>query len=268
MQTRRDTRGRGSVLPPDWLTRWPERRRFEDFSDFERGGLGRDGPVTVGRLGAERWVLKPSDEAVANEIIASVVGRSLGLLVPPAMAVDKGDEIWAASLRVPALRHDPRVGFNDRNPFRFGPEGPEDIPNYWQQVGLGKLLGDIDRKGGNWGLDQYGRRWDFDFSLSDHANFFLAPDTPEWNHYRKDRFKGDIESMRIRGLSSSALQRFLEPYRTLAESDPEKLYGWVSGVGDLGGLFMGKKPLGPSLIEAGHANRKAVGEVLRELGVH
>ncbi|ADH65287.1 hypothetical protein Mesil_3483 (plasmid) [Allomeiothermus silvanus DSM 9946] len=262
------SRDRGSVLPPGWQTRLPERRRFQEFAVLEPGGRGRNGPVLVGRLGKERWVLKSSDLAgAANEIIASVVGRSLGLLVPPAMAVDKGGDLWAASMHVFGLQHHPRVGFNDRNPFRFGPDGPADIPNYWPQVALGKLLGDHDRKGGNWGIDQYGQRWDFDFSLSENAHLFIGPDAPDWNHYRREFFREGIEGMQARGISPSALEGFLIPYRALAQSDPEKLYGWTSEVGDLGGLFMGQRPLGPALIEAARANRQAMREALEDLGL-
>ncbi|WP_157205781.1 hypothetical protein [Calidithermus timidus] len=259
--------GKGSVLPPDWSTRLPERRRFEEFGELEPGGMGRNGPVTVGRLGDERWVLKPSNEgAVMNEIVASLVGRSLGLKVPPAIAVAKGSDLWAGSLLVDHLEHHPRVGFNDRNPLKFGPDGPEDIPNYWQQVGLGKLLGDIDRKGGNWGIDQYGQRWDFDFSLSENANLFYGPDDESWHAARKRHFQEAIEAMRGK-LTPTAFRRYLEPYHTLAESDPERLYGWAGGLDNLDGLVPWGEPLGPALIEAGQANRRAMREVLAGLGL-
>jgi hypothetical protein len=216
--------------------------------------------VLVGSLGSARWVLKPSSEdAVANEIIASVIGRSLGLNVPPAMAVDRDGGLWAASLLIPDLEH--RAPFNNRNPLYKGPDGPEDIHNYWPQAALGKLLGDIDRKGGNWGVSPDGARWDFDYSLSANSNIFVAPDNPDWYRQRQMHLRDAVEW--AARLSPHARERYLEPFYALAESDPEALYGWASGVGDLGGIFMGKEALGPALIEAGHANRRAVAEALK-----
>lgn len=264
--------GRGGharwALPPGWRTRPPERLDHAAFEGFELGGPGRDGPVQLAALGPERWVLKPADAgSAANEVIASVVGRSLGLRVPPAGVVGHGGGLLAASLLVPWLRHDPRVGFNDRNPLRFGPSGPADIPNYWPQVGLGRLLGDIDRKGGNWGLDQHGQRWDFDFSLSEGAAKFVAPDTPGWHRQRVLDLRQGVEAMRARGLTPAALEGFLVPYRTLAQAEPEDLFGWLGGVGDLGVLRLDGRSLKEALIEAGHANRRAAREALGGLGL-
>lgn len=197
-----------------------------------------------------------------------MVGRSLGLNVPPASVVERGKELLAASMLVPNFQHDPRVGFNNRNPLRFGPDGPEDIPNYWPQVGLGRLLGDIDRKGGNWGLDQNGQRWDFDFSLSEDTAKFIFPDTPAWHRQRVLDVLRGVESMRARGLTPAALEGFLEPYRTLAQAEPEDLFGWVDGsAGDLGVLLLDGRSLKDALIEAGHANRRATREALGELGL-
>lgn len=112
-----------------------------------------------------------------------------------------------------------------------------------------------------------GQRWDFDFSLSENAHLFIGPDAPDWNHYRREFFREGIKGMQARGISPSALEGFLIPYRALAQSDPEKLYGWTSEVGDLGGLFMGPRPLGPALIEAARANRQAMREALEDLGL-
>lgn len=255
--------GFAALALPGAERRLPERFSLQQFGPLREGRMGRNGPVWVGELpNGERWVLKPTTEgAAANEILASVVGRSLGLKVPPAGVVEGGRELLAASLYVPELRHS--APFNSRNPLHFGPDGP-DIPNYWQQVALGKLLGDIDRKGGNWGVAPDGQRWDFDFSLSEEAAKFVAPDAPDWNRHREQSFREAIEALRPR-LSPAALGRFLEPYRTLAESDPEELYGWVAGVGDLGVLHLGGRSLKDALIEAGYANRRAAQAVLSEV---
>ncbi|WP_233493208.1 MULTISPECIES: hypothetical protein [unclassified Meiothermus] len=259
-------KGFGSLALPGWERRLPERLPFERFGNLSKGEMGRRGPVLLaeveGSREGERWVLKPSNEgAAANEIIASVVGRSLGLNVPPAIVVEKEADLLAGSLYVPELRH--VASFNVRNQLIFGPDGPEDIPNYWPQAALGKMLGDIDRKGGNWGVAPDGQRWDFDFSLSEGASKFVAPDTPDWNRQRLIDFREAIEWGRSK-LSPSAFRRYLEPFQAIADTDPEKLYGWAGRVGDLGGLFLGKGPLGPSLIKAGHANRKAVQAALQE----
>ena len=257
--------GFAALALPGIERRLPERFSLQQFGPLQEGRMGRDGPVWVGQLpNGESWVLKKSIEhAIANEILASVVGRSLGLKVPPAAVVEGGREPLAASLYVPELRH--AAPFNSRNPFHFGPDGPADIPNYWQQVALGKLFGDIDRKGGNWGVTPDGQRWDFDFSLSEAATQFIAPDAPDWNRHREQNFREVIETMRQR-ISPSAMKRFLEPYHALAESDPEKLYGWVTGVGDLGVFNLRGLSLKDALIEAGHANRRAAQAALSEVG--
>jgi hypothetical protein len=255
--------GFGSVALPGWERHLPERFVFERFGNLRQGSAGRHGPVSVGELpNGEHWVLKPTGEgAVSNEIIASVVGRSLGLLVPPAGVVEKGKNLLAASMYVPELRH--VAPFSIRDPLYFGPDGP-DIPNYWQQVALGKLLGDIDRKGGNWGVTPDGRRWDFDFSLSENAYYFVSPDAEDLNRGRARHMRSTIEQMRPK-LSGPAFERFLEPYRLLAEGEPEKLYGWVGDTGDLGVLLIDGRKLKDALIEAGYANRKAAQVVLKEL---
>lgn len=265
--------GFGSLALPGWERRLPERVSFTEFTNLRQGEMGRNGPVLLADFrdgivqvdesqAGDRWVIKPSNEgAAANEIIASVVGRSLGLNVPPAIVIEKGPDLLAGSLYVPQMFH--VAPFNNRDQLRFGPEGPADIPNYWPQVALGRLMGDIDRKGGNWGVTPDGQRWDFDFSLSEAATKFVAPDEPAWNRQRLADMQEVLEQMRGK-LSPAAFRRFIEPYQVLAESDPEKLYGWASGVGDLGGLFVGRRPLGPALIEAGYANRKAAQLALKE----
>ncbi len=256
--------GFGSVALPGWEHYPPKRFAFEEFRDLCEGNRGREGPVLIGELAdsGEHWVLKPTNEgAVAKEIIASVVGRSLGLNVAPAAVAEKGKMLMAASMLVPELSH--QAPFNNRDPLYRGPEGP-DIPNYWQQVALGKLLGDVDRKGGNWGVTPDGRRWDFDFSLSENAHYFVFPDTEDLNRGRVRHMRSTIEQMRPK-LSGPVFERFLEPYRLLAEGDPEKLYSWVGDTDDLGVLLIDGRKLKDALIEAGHANRKAAQAVLKEL---
>ncbi|MGK0618104.1 hypothetical protein [Meiothermus cerbereus] len=259
--------GFGSVALPGWERRLPERFVFEQFGDLREGNRGREGPVLIGELAdsGERWILKPTNEgAVSREIIASVIGRSLGLNVPPAAVVEQGKKLMAASMLVPELRH--AAPFSSRNPLHFGPDGPENVPNYWQQVALGDLLGDIDRKGGNWGVTPDGRRWDFDFSLSQEAYNFLGPDEPGWNRMRLKHMKQNLERKR-QAVSPEAFQRYLEPYRTLAENDPEKLYGWLGGVSDLGVILIVGGSLRDTLIASGRANREAARLALNEVGV-
>ncbi len=259
--------GFGSVALPGWERRLPERFVFEQFGDLREGIRGREGPVLIGELAdsGERWVLKPTNEgAVAKEIISSVVGRSLGLNVPPAAVVEKGKKLMAASMLVPDLSH--LAPFSNRDPLYRGPNGPENVPNYWQQVALGDLLGDIDRKGGNWGVTPDGQRWDFDFSLSQEAYNFLGPDEPGWNRMRLKHMQKSLERKR-QAISPEAFERYLEPYRTLAESEPEKLYGWLGDTGDLGVILMVDGSLRDTLIAAGRANREAVRLALKEVGV-